>query len=48
MKKVSTGIIYRLFKDGDKDTIIRNTNIRTFCQQKNLTILLVKAKCLLT
>lgn len=34
MKKVSTGIIYRLFKNEDKDTIIRKTNIRTFYQQK--------------
>lgn len=46
MKKVSTGVIYRLFKDGDKDTIIRKTNIRTFCQQKSLDYIISQGKML--
>lgn len=46
MKKVSTGIIYRLFKNEDKDTIIRKTNIRTFCQQKILDYIISQGKML--
>ena len=36
MKKKSTGEIYRYIKSIDEGTIIRRTNMRTFCQKHNL------------
>ena len=36
MKKQVTGEIYRYIKSIDEGTIIRRTNMRTFCQKHNL------------
>lgn len=36
MKKKTTGEIYRYIKSIDEKTIVRRTNMRTFCQKHNL------------
>lgn len=36
MKKKTTGEIYRYIKSIDENTIVRRTNMRTFCQKHNL------------
>ena len=36
MKKLTTGQIFRLIKEQDNETIIRRTNMRTFCEKENL------------
>ena len=47
MKKESTGQIYRYIKSVDKDTIIRKTNMRTFCQKENLDYTICQGKMLI-
>ena len=47
MKKESTGKIYRYIKSVDKDTIIRKTNMRTFCQKENLDYTICQGKMLI-
>lgn len=36
MKKLTTGQIYRLMKQEDENTIIRRTNMRSYCKGANI------------
>ena len=44
MRKSTTGEIYRLIKCIDNDTIIRKTNMRTFCKKENLDYTVCQGK----
>lgn len=47
MKKVSTGTIYRLFKEQDKDTVIKKTNMKTYCVKDNIDFNVCQGKWLI-
>lgn len=47
MKKMTTGEIYRIFKKGDNDTIIRRLNMRYFCKKENVNHTICNRKWLI-
>lgn len=47
MKKMTTGEIYKIFKQYDKDTVIRRTNMRYFCKKVNVKYTICQSKWLI-
>lgn len=47
MKKMTTGEIYSIFKQYDKDTVIRRVNMRYFCKERNIKYTICQSKWLI-